>query len=74
MPRVVQHCTPRTVCFRYKFVQQLREPTLDGAANAELARLMAEDNAKYKKQIAQFTKAATVVAKSSPFFLVDASF
>ena len=38
---------------------------MDGAANAELARLMAEDNAKYKKQIAQFTKAATQAAAAA---------
>eukprot|EP00750_Incisomonas_marina_P000793 INCI10597.1.p1 GENE.INCI10597.1~~INCI10597.1.p1 ORF type:complete len:170 (-),score=32.47 INCI10597.1:157-666(-) len=40
----------------YAFVQQLREPSVDGAANAELAKLMTEDPAAYKQTIAAFVK------------------
>ena len=42
---------------RYAFVQQLREPTLESPANAELAKLMADEPKAYKAAIAAFVKA-----------------
>ncbi len=42
---------------RYAFVQQLREPTLESPANAELAKLMVDEPKAYKAAIAAFVKA-----------------
>ena len=47
----------------YAFVQQLREPSTDGAANAELAKLMSEDEAAYKKTIKTFLAAGPAKLK-----------
>lgn len=46
------------VAARCRFVQQLQEPSEDGAANAELAALKKEKPADYKAKIAAFVKSA----------------